>query len=161
MPQVKTYSQPDDRKFCSSIIHKNYSNQFNSIRIKDTSTPLITRLLHKMNTLSKNKSIIITWIPSHIINKFIHDKSLDDHVHKFYQLQDIIGECPAGCRRKNKEVILSSFRIGHTNITHSYLIKRGDTPICSMCIVPLTDKHILLNYASFKHLVQNFNRQAI
>ena len=37
-----------------------------ALQSKDSSTPLITRLLDKMNTLSKNNSIILTWIPSHI-----------------------------------------------------------------------------------------------
>ena len=36
-------------------------NQFSKLYRADLSTPLITRLLDKMNTLSKN-----TWIPSHI-----------------------------------------------------------------------------------------------
>ena len=36
------------------------------IQSKDSSTPLITRLLDKMNTLFKNNSIILTWIHSHI-----------------------------------------------------------------------------------------------
>ena len=29
-------------------------------------TPLMTKLLNKMNTLLKNNSIILTWIPCHI-----------------------------------------------------------------------------------------------
>ena len=33
---------------------------------KDALTLLITRLLNKMNVLSENDSIILTWIPSHI-----------------------------------------------------------------------------------------------
>ena len=33
---------------------------------KKNSIPLIARLLHKMNALSKNNSTILTWIPSHI-----------------------------------------------------------------------------------------------
>ena len=37
-----------------------------ALQNKDTSTYLITKLLNKMNTLSKNNRKILTWIPSHI-----------------------------------------------------------------------------------------------
>ena len=46
--------------------------------------------------------------------------------------------------RKN-EVILSRLRIGHTRLTHGYLM-RGEhlPPYCDSCVVPLTIKHILV-----------------
>ena len=58
-----------------NIIANHKSSKFNiysdsksvlqALQSKNSSTPLITRL-DKMNTLSKNNSIILTWIPSHI-----------------------------------------------------------------------------------------------
>ena len=161
-----------------------------ALQCKDPSTLLITRLLDKMNTLSKNNSIILTWIPCHIgiqgnertdraakkalqtlisntkipytdlkplINKFIlkkWQKSYDDQTqNKLHHIQDTIGEWPAGYRRNRKEeVIISGFRIGHTHITHSHLLKGEDFPVCSMCKIPLTVKHILINCDSFRQI---------
>ena len=40
--------------------------------------------------------------------------------------------------------------IGHTHITHSHLLKMEDTLLCSLCKVPLSAKHILLNCDSFR-----------
>ena len=133
-----------------------------------------------MNILSKNNSIIFSWIPNQIgingneradkvakksswqtylIQKF-HSlilnqpltNSCDNQIHnKLYQIQDTISEWPISYRRnKKEEMILSRLLIGHTHITYSCFLKRESTPICSMCKVPFILECILLNYSSFK-----------
>ena len=52
------------------------------------------------------------------------------------------------CRRV--ETILSRLRIGHTNITHSYLMQgQADPPECERCRRTLTVKHLLLECPKF------------
>ena len=41
-------------------------------------------------------------------------------------------------------VIIHRLRIGHTRLTHSYLLSGTDQPECSACHCPLTVKHILI-----------------
>ena len=48
------------------IIYSDCKSVPEALQSKDSSTALITRLLDKMITLSKNKSFILPWIPSHI-----------------------------------------------------------------------------------------------
>ena len=55
-----------NHKSSKFIIYFDSKSVFQARQSKDLSTPLITRFLDKMNTLSKNNSIILTWIPSHI-----------------------------------------------------------------------------------------------
>ena len=55
-----------NHKSSKFIIYSDSKSILQALQSKDSSTPLITRLLDKMNTLSKNNSIILTWIPSHI-----------------------------------------------------------------------------------------------
>ena len=55
-----------NHKSSKFIIYSDSKSVLQAIQSKDSSTPLIIRLLDKMNTLSKNNSIILTWIPSHI-----------------------------------------------------------------------------------------------
>lgn len=45
------------------------------------------------------------------------------------------------------EVILCRLRIGHTHITHNYLLKQEKQPTCDKCDEPLTVLHILLTCA--------------
>ena len=44
---------------------------------------------------------------------------------------------------RKKEIILARLRIGHTRLTHGYLMERGVQPYCEDCLVPLTVAHIL------------------
>ena len=55
-----------NHKSSKFIIYSDSKSVLQVLQSKNSSTPLITRLLDKMNTLSKNNSIILTWIPSHL-----------------------------------------------------------------------------------------------
>ena len=55
-----------NHKSSKFIIYSDPKSVLQALQSKNSSTPLITRLLDKMNTLSKNNSIILIWIPSHI-----------------------------------------------------------------------------------------------
>ena len=95
-----------------------------------------------------NKSILKKW-----------QKSWDYQTqNKLHHIQDTIGEWPAGYRRNRKEVIISRFRIGHTHITHSHLLKGEDSPVCPTCKVPLTVKRILINCDRFRQIRPKHNQ---
>ena len=55
-----------NHKFSKFIIYSDSKSVLLALQNKDTSTPLITKLVNKMTALSKNNSIILTWIPSDI-----------------------------------------------------------------------------------------------
>ena len=55
-----------NHKSSKFIIYSDSKSVLQALQSQNSSTPLITRLLDKMNTLSKNNSIILTWILSHI-----------------------------------------------------------------------------------------------
>ena len=61
--------------------HKSYSKSVLQARQNKNTTPLITRLLDKMNTLSikKKNGILLIWMPSHI---WIHENERADKVAK-------------------------------------------------------------------------------
>ena len=42
------------------------------------------------------------------------------------------------------EITLSRLRIGHTRITHSYLLEGKQQPMCYACQTKYTVKHILI-----------------
>ena len=43
-----------------------------------------------------------------------------------------------------QETVLSRLRIGHTWITHSYILNREEMPFCVTCDCPFTVKHFLV-----------------
>jgi len=48
-------------------------------------------------------------------------------------------------------IALSSidFRVGHSRLTHSYLLSNDDVPLCETCGLLLTVKHILVTCTSW------------
>src|SRR5207247_2479724 len=46
---------------------------------------------------------------------------------------------------RRDEVVLHRARIGHTFLTHSYLLKKENSPDCSSCHCLLTVQHILID----------------
>ena len=50
---------------------------------------------------------------------------------------------------RREEFILARLRIGHTRLTHSWLLKLDEQPYCIGCDTPFTVKHFLLDCADF------------
>ena len=46
---------------------------------------------------------------------------------------------------RRDQVVLTRCRIGHTRISHSYLLKREEQPFCVPCNEPFTVRHFLLD----------------
>ena len=53
---------------------------------------------------------------------------------------------------RRRETALCRLRIGHTRLTHGYLMCQDPQPHCSDCIVPLTVRHILIECPSLSDL---------
>ena len=53
---------------------------------------------------------------------------------------------------RKRETALCRLRIGHTRLTHGYLMCQDPPPYCSDCIVPLTVRHILIECPSLNEL---------
>ena len=85
-----------------------------------------------------------------LINKYVFSKwqsAWSDKVNnKLFSIKPTLGEsqlCYRSVRRE--EVVLTRCRIGHTQVTHSYLLKRDVQPECVFCQEPFTVKHFLLD----------------
>ena len=50
---------------------------------------------------------------------------------------------------RREEVVLTRLHIGHTRLTHSYLLEREDQPLCISCNEPFTVKHFLIDCFEF------------
>ena len=50
---------------------------------------------------------------------------------------------------RREQTIITRLRIGHTRLTHSYLMSRDNQPECAACKCQLTVKHLLLECSDF------------
>ena len=53
------------------------------------------------------------------------------------------------CENRRDEVVLTRLRIGHSRLTHSFLMKGEPAPECICCDTAFTIKHILLDCVDF------------
>ena len=97
------------------------------------------------------------------INTFVHNKwqmSWNAAVfNKLHSIMPSLGEWQPNYRIDRKEeVTLARLRIGHTFITHSFLLKGEDWPLCIPCQEPFSVKHFLLDCTDFRILRSRFYR---
>ena len=63
---------------------------------------------------------------------------------------------------RRDERLIHRLRIGHTHLTHSFVLKREQPPQCTHCQVPLTVQHILIDCTHFNsQRVQYFNSTSL
>ena len=95
-------------------------------------------------------------INKYLLNKWqlVWDTAVDNKIHS---IKSILGEWrPAFRIDRKEEVVLARLRIGHSFITHSYLLKGEEQPTCVPCDTPFTIKHILLHCIDFQNLHDKF-----
>ena len=68
---------------------------------------------------------------------------------KLYNIQPLIHTQPLCNLPRRDEILIHRLRVGHTHLTHSYLLKKEHLPQCTNCKVPLTIRHILIDCAQY------------
>src|SRR5207253_5881197 len=51
---------------------------------------------------------------------------------------------------RREEVVIARLRVGHTYLTHNYLLCGQVRPDCPMCAEPLTVQHVLLDCPGYR-----------
>lgn len=65
---------------------------------------------------------------------------------------------PNPCGRRN-EIVINRIRLGHTRLTHSYLLTKTEPPTCDTCQKPLTVSHIILECVKYRAQREIYNIQ--
>jgi len=96
-------------------------------------------------TLHDAKSISRT-----ILNN-IWQRAWNQGTSKLNQIKNTIQSWPSPLDFSRKmETAINRIRIGHTSITHQYLMKKEDPPLCISCGVPFSIKHIFTECLSYE-----------
>ena len=91
---------------------------------------------------------------SYIFN--IYD-SWTHFVDKLFQIQPTLGEWRPALRKSRREqVVISRLRIGHTRLTHSFVLKQEPQPQCLTCQTTSTVNHILIECRTFAVIRKRF-----
>ena len=74
---------------------------------------------------------------------------------KLHQILPVLKQCVVFPRTNRKEeAVIARLHIGHSFITHSFLLKGEEPPICIGCDELLTIKHILLTCSDLTEIRQ-------
>ena len=107
--------------------------------------------LHPSNFLL-TYSNVKSFINRYIVNKWqlLWNNSVGN---KLFEIKPVIGQSQPVVRNvRQEEVVLARLRIGHTRITHSYLLKREEPPYCFECDALFTIRHFLLKCGVFSRI---------
>ena len=98
------------------------------------------------------------WVPytdfKHLISQYIFSTWQDDWngavMNKLHSVKPFLGDWQSSYRQCRKdEVVLCRARIGHTHLTHSYILRKDPPPLCEHCQCILTVRHILVQCNHF------------
>ena len=86
---------------------------------------------------------------------------------KLHAIRPTVGYCKQKtCLSRCDIVLLNRLRIGHTRLTHFFLLSGDELPECGTCQCPLTVKHILVECVDlkdirklFSYLIHHINRE--
>ena len=92
-------------------------------------------------------SDITSSIKKHLFTRWQHlwHNSTSNKLHNIYPTLPINSNYPKAQLTRQEQTLYNRLRIGHTYLTHSYLLKDEDPPICIPCNSLLTVEHILIS----------------
>ena len=95
---------------------------------------------------------------------FIKKQIMEDWQKNWNNSSSKLRECKGSVKQwvcnltsRRDQVVLHRLRIGHTKLTHSYLISKDNPPTCESCQMPLSVKHILLDCTKYSSQRLKFN----
>ena len=90
----------------------------------------------------------------HCYTNNLWQKEWDENVNnKLYEARPTLSESlPSLGGNRKENVVLTRLRIGHTYLTHSYLLRGEEAPWCTSCQEPQTVKHILITCKEFNEI---------
>ena len=78
-------------------------------------------------------------------------------LNKLHEITPIVNEpCTHHLSTRRDQPVFNRCRIGHSRLTHEFLLKGEPPPGCIPCNCPLTIKHLLIECVDFNDVRQRF-----
>ncbi|WP_419637581.1 ribonuclease H family protein, partial [Thiolapillus sp.] len=76
---------------------------------------------------------------------------------KFHEILPKLGDkLLSFCNTRKENTVLNRLHIGHSYLTHSFILRREEAPVCVACNVVLTVKHILIECADLLEIRKKY-----
>ena len=60
------------------------------------------------------------------------------------------------CNTRKENIVLNRLHIGHSYLTHSFILRKEEAPVCVACNTVITVKHILIECADLLEIRQKY-----
>ena len=94
-------------------------------------------------------------IKTHVLNQWQSSWSLETE-NKLHAIEPTVNKTNSYRLPRRDEIIIHRLRIGHTFLTHGYLLKRDSPPQCSACLTQVTVEHVLLHCQRWNAIRANY-----
>ena len=81
------------------------------------------------------------------------DEKVDNKLRK---IQPLVGKQQPKLSSIRDDVVIRRARIGHTYLTHKYLMEKEDQPLCDACNQLLTVKHVLIDCGVYQNIKNRY-----
>ena len=105
-------------------------------------------VLMPINNLTLPYSDYFPLIRTHVLKQWQSSWSLETE-NKLLAIEPTVNITKSYWLPRRDEIIIHRLRIGHTFLTHGYLLKRDSSPQCSACQTQLTVEHVLLHCSTW------------
>ena len=112
-------------------------------------------VLMPISSLTLPYSDYLPLIRTHVLNQWQSSWSLETE-NKLHAIEPTVNETKSYRLPRRDEIIIHRLRIGHTFLTHGYLLKRDSPPQCSACQTQLTVEHVLLHCQTWNAIRANY-----
>lgn len=92
-----------------------------------------------------------------ILTSNIWQEHWRNQINKLREIKQNIVQWQSTKKSRKEEIIINRIRIGHTRLTHGYLMENGESPNCPSCGVALTVKHVLTECLQFRELREEYH----
>ena len=77
---------------------------------------------------------------------------------KYRSIRSNINYWPSSFQKdRRSEIVLSRLRIGHTRLTHQFILEGSSAPVCARCGDTLSVEHILVHCSQYSNERRRFN----
>ena len=60
------------------------------------------------------------------------------------------------CNTRKKNTVLNRLHLGHSYLTHSFILRKGEAPVCVACSTVIIVKHILIECADLLEIRKKY-----
>ena len=93
----------------------------------------------------------------------IWQKELDETVLVSNKFHKILLKLPdkllSVCNTRKENTVLNRLHIGHSYLTHSFILRKEEAPVCVACNTVITVKHILIECADLLEIRKKYFEQ--